>query len=307
MWVEAEFRRRIAFFERNLKRSGLATEAELAAVATRSAEWAVPERLIYQWADLRALVTERNRTTLDPDALEAAVRAMEERPEHVSLPSVQVDTIVRPASFARINLVELYAYNLKLLTQAREFLMAERTAGRTIPTDPTPCSECGRPLAPGGVFELIDKMGREIVFERAALHTQIIAEGPEPHEGPLVTWSERITQGEHMLLIQAYHRVNTDPIKQVSGLVSKDGKRDLPNSWSFLFNRFEEREGRPARHIMRDRSLASIIAVCVTSALLSEERERTTKRKAASEKHRRVLGKRPGKTPIDRAVDRGQG
>ena len=309
MWTEKEFERRIAFFERNIERAGLATRAEIAAVALRSKEWAIPERLIYHWADLRALLVERNSTTVDPDALEAATQAMEERPEWVTLPSVDRNVAVRPASFERITLVEQLDFNLKLLQGARAFLMYQRAMGRKSPAPaPEPCSECKRPYDPEGAFQLIEDMGREADFTRASLFSQIIADGPEIREGPLVDWAKRITPGEHLLLVQAYHRVNTDPIVRVSKLVSGDGKRDLPMSWSFLFASMEEREHRPAKEIMRDRSLASIVAVCVVSALQHREAE-----KKAKEKAERGARKKPGKhgvksrAPWTQAVERGGG
>ncbi len=308
MWTDREFERRIAFFERNIERAGLATTAEIAAVALRSKEWAIPERLIYHWADLRALLVERNKTTVDPDALEAATQAMEERPEWVTLPTVDRVVAVRPASFERITMVEQLDFNLKLLQAARTFLMFQRAAGKRRPKAPEPCGECKRPYDPEGAFDLIERMGREADFARASLYTQIIADGPEPHDGPLVDWSKKLTGGEHMLLLQAYHRVNTDPILRVSKLVSSDGKRDLPMSWSFLFATMEEREHRPAKEIMRDRSLASIVAVCVVSALQHREMEKKAKERAERDARQKPgKGKGKSRAPWTQAVERGGG
>ncbi len=309
MWTDAEFKRRIAFFERNMERAGLATKAEIAAVAVRAKEWAEPESLIYQWSDLRALLVQRNVTTVDPEALEAAVAAMEERPEWVSLPSVDKMVAIRPASFERITLIEKLDFNMKLLLAAKTWLMAQRAVGERPSGAKPPCGECKRPFASDGAFDLIDRLGREEDFHRASLYTQVIAEGPEPHEGPLVKWATKLTVGEHMLLLQAYHRVNTDPITRISKLVSRDGKRDLPMSWSFLFTAMEEREHRPAKEIMRDRSLASIVAVCVVGAVQFRAMEKKAKDKAERGAASKSTGGRANKSsrpPWTQTVERGK-
>ncbi len=302
MWSDHEVRRRIAFLERNIKRSGMASNLEIAACQARSSERKEPERWLFYWADLRTLIREKNHDHVDAEGLEAATRALEEIPEHIHLPTIGADLVVHPASWSRINVIETHAFNLHLCEAARAYLMTLREQGNASPVDKKPCSGCGRPLEPGEVFAHISRLGDEMSFQRASLYTQIVAPGPEPAEGELVTWAERITPAEHLVLLQAYHRCNSDVIARLPKLSSADGKRELQGSWSFLFARFEEREGRPAKHIMRDRSLAAVIAICVTAAI--QQRRSQEKAREKAKKAPRGKGKRRS-DPLDEALRRG--
>jgi hypothetical protein len=71
--------------------------------------------------------------------------------------------------------------------------------------------------------------------------------------------------------MQAYHRVNYDVITRLPQPTSKAGERTLPQSWAFLFAHQADRERRPAVEIMRDRSLASTVAVIVLQAIRDQK------------------------------------
>lgn len=284
-----QVRRRIANLTFGLERSGLATEEELASVAARFQGESDVEKLWEYWAELKALgiarIGERKKKgPVNEQQLEVAAEALAEKPEKVELPSLKKTITVHPASYARIQRIEEHAFWMSMLEAARSLLLDRARTGQPSPaTSGKPCGECGRPTEPGRLEDLLDRTRTELKLQRAALYGQVTAPGPAPSQES-VDWAEKITPLEEALLMQAYHRVNYDVIQGLPEPKSKDGERDLPRSWAFLFSSMALREKKPAAEIMQDRSLASIIATFVLEQLREEERE--AKRKKEKEKVR---------------------
>ncbi len=96
------------------------------------------------------------------------------------------------------------------------------------------------------------------------------AEGPAPAL-QAAGWADRITPSEEMLLLEAWHRVNTDALRRLPRPKSKKDKKQLPNTWAMVFQSVAWRERRPPIEIVRDRSLVSICAETVLETIKQED------------------------------------
>lgn len=264
----AVLRRRIAFFQRNLLRSGLATEEEIASVADPFSKRRDKDALWEHWAELKAIaiarVTTKKSTEVADESLEAAVAALSDQSYEVRLSSIGKAFHITPASFKRIRTIEDHAWWVNMLTAGRALLLAD--VGDVPAAKGEVCSECDRPLVAGALNELLERIGDELDYQRSMLYAQVIAPTPAPVDNP-VKWANKITPAEDSLLMEAYHRVTYDVIMQLPEPRSLDKQRELPRSWAFLFAQQAERERRPAIEIMRDRSLGSTIAVMVIESI----------------------------------------
>lgn len=285
-----QIRRRIANLTFGLERSGLATEEEIASVAARFEGNSEIDVLWEHWAELKALglarISQRKKAgPVTENQLELAAQALAEKPEEVYLPSLKQKFRIHPASYARIERIEEHSFWINMLEAARSLLLLETTEGKHTPASAgNICPQCGRAREPGQLDDLLKRIREELTYQRAALYGQVVAPGPAPHETDtgepvLVDWGNRLTPLEDALLMQGYHRVNYDVVRGLPEPRSADNERELPRSWAFLFASISMKENRPARSVMRDPSLASIIATFVLEEIKQRERER--KRQAA--------------------------
>jgi hypothetical protein len=124
--------------------------------------------------------------------------------------------------------------------------------------------------------QILDRIISELGFQRSRLYAQVTAPTPKPVDYE-VDWADDITPIEDMALLQAWHRVNMDLITQLPQPRSRDGTRDLPTHWSFVFQSVAWRERRPPEEIIRDRSLVSIVTSTVLEALKAEAADKKSK------------------------------
>lgn len=269
-----ELKRRIDFQKRNLLRTDLATEEEIAAIFSKHEERRAEHRWIYIWGDLRVLIAlkmkDKGGGRIPPDAMAAAILALEEAPETVWLPSLKQQVVIWPAGFEKINAIERLEWWMPRLEAGRIMLMRDKENGRPSKADSRAiCDACERPTSPGNLDELL----QEIALESAHMHSWIYAHAtsgsPAPAEEP-VTWASQITVLEHMALVQAYHRVNRDIIEQLPKPMSRDGDREQPRHWSFLFAHQADHQQKPPIEIMRNQSLAGLIAVVSLEAITAQ-------------------------------------
>jgi len=298
-WSKSALRKRIAFYERNLKLQQLATADEIEAVASRFRGRPTKDELWQWFAELRSLARRNEWKSAEgsgrvtADELDAALEALEGRGEYVQLASVKLVVRIVPASYDRINLIEHLEWTALRLEAAEALIRRKIDAGddAELPGyDVDICPECERPRRPAALDELLARIQAEITHNRGLIYAQVTAPGPSPApaaEG--VTWASKLTPIEHVALVQAYHRVNLDLLRRLPKPMSRDGERELPTHWSFLFAQLEARTDKqiPADRFMRDRSLAAIVA-----AVSLEEREHESSRKKAEERQRAEAGAR---------------
>ncbi len=271
----AELKKRIAFLERNLVRSRLATEQDVRTVADRFKGARSKDKLWEQWAELRALALARALSheperEFSRESLEAAVAALGDQTQEVTLRSVGETFTIHPASFLRIKKIEKHAMWVAQLDAASSVVLTGVVTGEKHSASPEVCETCERPLAPGQDDELLARIQTEMEYQRSMLYANVVAPGPQPVEEP-VDWSGAVTQMEETILMQVYHQVTYDVLAQLPSPKSKDGERELPKSWAFLFANHADREHRPSVEGMRDRSLGSIVAVMVLQAIRDQK------------------------------------
>ena len=90
----------------------------------------------------------------------------------------------------------------------------------------------------------------------------------------MISWAEKITPAEHVALLQAYHRVNLERMRDIPRPTTEDGESELPSHWSFVMAHQAHHESRPPKEIMKNRSLAAIVATLSLEGLQVEERNR---------------------------------
>lgn len=260
-----EVQARVDTYVRNLKAAGLATEAELESVAKLYKGGTKDD--IWEWlVELRSLARVRKATTdqrsghKTVDALEAAIAALEGRAEMVELKSIGRTVKVVPASWARIMLVEDINWWIMRLTAAHVVFKNDEA-------HETPLHE---------LDQILDRILSELSFQRSRLYALVTAPTPAPVDH-VVDWADDITPIEDMALVQAWHRVNMDLMTQLPQPRSRDGVRNLPTHWSFVFQSVAWRERRPPEEIIRDRSLVSIVTSTVLEALKSEAADKRSK------------------------------
>lgn len=272
----SELRNRIAFLQRNLIRSRLATKEELDTVASRFAKARSKDALWEYWAELKAVAIARAikrgpRVGLSEESLQAAVEALSDQTCDVTLISINETFTIYPASYKRIEVLEEHAWWVARLEAARTLLIQSANKGSPhyLSQSDEVCSQCNRPLSPGRFNELLQRIQEECEYQRAMLYAQVTITGPAPAKEP-VDWAAKITPAEDLLLMEAYHRVNYDVIMRLPEPKSQDNQRSLPRSWAFLFSHQANRERRPSVEVMRDRSLGSVVAVLVMEAIRHE-------------------------------------
>ncbi len=81
-------------------------------------------------------------------------------------------------------------------------------------------------------------------------------------------------------MLQAYHRTNYDLLVSMPSPRSKDGKRDLPTHWAFMFEGIAWRERRAPIEIIRDRSLVSVVAATILEYIKAEKLDKQKGAKA---------------------------
>ena len=274
MTSEREIKRRIEHLKRNLVRGRIAVEAEIEAVLAKHNERSEQHRDLFIWADLRVLAAvnqkgKGGRGGHTPDALAAAILALEEAAEFVWMPSLKRTLAVVPAGWNKINAIERCEWWLPRLEAGRLMLMNDKAEGRRSKADPVPCDACGRPLHPGNVDELIEAISVEIANFRAWIYAHVTSGSPAPAK-ERAPWANQITVLEHMALIQAWHRVNTDIVSRIPRPVSKDGQREQPTHWSWLFAHQADYQSKPPTEIMENQSLAALIAVISLEAITAD-------------------------------------
>lgn len=267
--TKRQIRDRIEFYSRNLRNAGLATDEEIASVAKPYKGRSSKDDLWMWFADLKALArlrkgNERSEVTLGGGielsrAYDVAIAALEDTPETVYLASIDKHVDVTPASWARILRIEDIAWWL-LRLQAMQVLM----------NDPEIENK------PDNLADVQERIRKELDWQRAFLYAQVVAPTPAPVKEP-VDWGNDITPIEEMALMEAYHRVNVDTLSQMPMPKSRDGKRDLPNHWVFLFQSFAWRERCPPTAIIRDRSLVSIVAEATIQNIQEDAARRSVK------------------------------
>lgn len=297
-WSRDYLKKKVAFYERVLKRQNLATADEIEAVA-RKHPGRKKDDLWARYAELRSLARRNEWVNaaasgeITTDEMEAALEALEGRGELVELASVKAIVRVVPASYERINLVEDLELAQRRLQDAHEALRAaiERGDDLELPGyDVDACPECRRPRRPAQLHELLAGFRKEIAHYRGLIYSQVTAPDPKPvDDAKPPPWSSKITPLEHLALVQAYHRVNMDLLRRLPRPVSRDGERELPAHWSFLFSQLEARTKHrlPAKHFMREYSLAAIVA-----ALTQEQMEHEAEKKRAETETRQSRGAR---------------
>jgi hypothetical protein len=255
-----------------LRDGQLATEEELEAVAKPYKGRPSKDDLWEWYADLKALARLRKsqETTAgrydDADAFEAALAALEDRAESVYLPSIDLTVDVRPASWLRIMKIEKHSWWSDRLLATNVYFASDLIVEK-----------------PPDLPELQDRIMGEISLQRNLLYSEITAPSPAPAV-ELVDWADRITPLEEMALVQAYHRVNYDLLATLPTPRSKDGKRELPNHWAFIFEGIAWRERRAPIEIIRDRSLVSVVAATILEYIKAErlDKQKTGGKKAGS-------------------------
>lgn len=312
-----QLRARIDQLRRILEGADLATAAELDEVAKKYRNDRSKDGLWWLYAELRSFARRqewRRRDgdigTLTPTQLETAIAALEQRPIDVELPSIRTWPLrwlarlaslaasilrlswrppaprvrIHPAGWARIEEIEEREWWLLRCQSAWTLLLAaDRGADPEASADV--CSECNRPLSPGRTAELLRRIGREIEHQRAMIVTQVCAPGPAPvpTEEP-ARWASRITALEFEGLKEGYHAVNRDMIRLLP-TAPKSGEEGQRH-WSFVFARLEELEKKPAATLMRDRSLAAIVARIVLEAIQNEAARRKAREESEAAKIR---------------------
>jgi hypothetical protein len=267
-----ELRRRISFLERNLVRGGLATAEQVAAVVSQH-QGRSTMALVEQYVHLKALAINAGSQQQHPvrkhssdDALQAAVHALSDQSHSVHLPSLGHAVTVTPASYARINAVEDHEWWMLRLLAARMMLVNDAEHGTPHPaTQAKVCTACQRPLAPGKLKEVLAELDREIMYQRSMLYANVVAETPAPVTTP-VSWADQLTSAEDALLRETWHRINYEILSRLPQPTGTSGS-DLPRSWAFLFAHQADRERRSPVEIMRNRSLASLVAVVVLETI----------------------------------------
>lgn len=272
---QKQLKDKVAFLERNLVRSGMATEEEVKGLLQRFEKRRDKDSYWERWAELKALVMTRSAgraecrsaPVLSDESLDVAIAALSETVEEVQLPSISRTVNVVPASFKRIELLEGHAWVLARLQTARAILTEKAQSG-DLPkqVQGESCETCGRPLEVGKIYETISRLEEEVSYQRSWLYAQVTSSSPAPATEP-VDWGDKITPAEEVLLMQAYHRTNHDIITRLPEPKSEDGQRALPRSWAFLFATQASRERRSSVEVMRDRSLGATIAVLVLEAI----------------------------------------
>jgi hypothetical protein len=252
-----ELKNLIAFYERNMINAGLAPTDEIEKIAEQR-RGARDKDSLWDWlAELKSLARARKAleqkrgSPVKADAYEAAIAALEGRAESVWLPSLDTSVKVVPASWARILIVEDCEYWILKLHAYEIFIKQQEEQSDDHP-------------------QILDRVITSINETRSLLYAQIAAPTPAPVEEG-IDWADKITVLEEMALKQAWHRVNLDLIARLPEPASRDGKRALPRHWSFVFQSYSWRERRPPGEIIRDRSLASIVAATVLEVIKSEK------------------------------------
>ena len=255
-WSKRQLRDRVAFFRRNLVNHGWATEEEVDSVA-QSFPGATKDDL---WQQLAMLMTYGRRgewkgarskeTEARADELDVALSALEDRPETVELPSVNdgdgpMRVTVRPGNWARLNRIDDCDFWRWRLEAARIYLRQEIEAGRDVDE----------------FDDWTRRIEEELNWTRAMIYAHATAPGTEPWKEPEPpAWCYKLTPVEELMLIQAYHRVNLEPMTLMPKPRGRDGKSELPRHWAFLLQSVSWREKRPVREVIHDRSLVSIVA-----------------------------------------------
>lgn len=284
-----ELRNRVEFLHRNLLRQGLVTAEELSAVAKRFPGKAKDD-LWPHWAELRALAIGRAVTRkgdVSPEALKVAVDALADMSLEVRVPSINKTFAIVPASYQRIRFIEEHSWWLNRLEAAKALYMHKKNKGiPDVDLDGKVCGECNRPLAPGNMKELSSRIEKEIEYQRAMVYANVTAEGPEQvtEPGGWLKWGKRINLAENILIMETYHRVTYDMLARLPEAKSSDGLRTLPKSWAFLFSNLADKEHRPASELMKDRSLASIVAVVVLQAIRDQKSRNEQKLRSEMDK-----------------------
>lgn len=250
-YSENWLRHRVAFYQRNLVNAGLATEAEIATVASGLSE-ASKDEVWMILAQLMSLARRREwqggrKSATGPDALDVALRAMEDRPEVVELQSVGLTVQVTPPGWARLMRVEDQDFWLQQLAACR-ILVHE---------------DMDRVEEPERVLR---ELAEEIDRVRADLYAQVTAPGPELYDGPALTWPDKIQAVEESAILQAWLRVGLEPLMEMPNPKGRKGK-ELPRHWSYVFEAVAWRERRPVREVVHNRSLISMVSQTVMSSL----------------------------------------
>jgi hypothetical protein len=261
-WTANRLRNRIESFERLLQVERLATDAELESVA-KSYPGKTKEQLWLRYAELKSYARRKEwqalkeRRPATAESYDVAIAALEDRPETVELPSVDLRVRVTPASWARIMRVEDIDWWLHRLVASRMVLKAD--AGENLD-------------------ELLDRVINEISHQKALLFAQVAAPTPAPWTDEPVEWADAITPLEEVGLLEAWHRVNTDLLRGLPQPKSRRDGKPLPQHWSIVFQSVAWREKRAPVDIIRDRSLVSVCAATALEAIKSEERNAHTHR-----------------------------
>lgn len=317
-WSKRELQSQVEFLERNVVRRGQATQAEIDELRQKHKERrrdqgrkrANMEDLWRWWADLKSFWRREEsgavhtgrvgapKRKLGPDPLDAALKALEDRPEYVELPSVGLFVRVTPASWDRIQEIESLDWWL-MRCEAARWLVRDRVkeSGR-LPDDTPPCGECGRPMEPVELDQIGKDIRQQIVLLKGLIFRQITAPGPEPAVQQIagdgivraivrtvkwllgklelepVRWGSKITPAEHVALLQAYHRVNLERMRNIPRPTTEAGDSELPSHWSFVFAHQAHHESRPPKEIMKTRSLAAIVATLSLEGLQVEDRNK---------------------------------
>lgn len=238
-------RSRVAFYRRNLKAAKLATEAEIANVASRFPGDGKDDL----WEELAHLMSLARRrewrgsqgSQSRADALDIALYAMADKPITVELPSARRGVKVHPASWPRILLIEDQDFWLQQLHVLREVIRSNY-------------ADYDEPQ------RMLQEVAEEIDTVRLELLAQVIAPGPAIYEGRPPEWLVRLTPIEDMALKQAWHRLNLEPLLTMPKPVSKKGDRELPSHWAFLFESVSWRTKQASPEVVHNRSLVSMVA-----------------------------------------------
>ena len=252
-YSESWLRHRVAFYQRNLVNAGLATEAEIATVASEFPGESKDE-LFMGLAHLMSLARRREwqgkrngKGQPDPDALDVALRAMEDRPEVVDLRSIKQTVQVNPPGWNRLMRVEDLDFWLQQLVACR--MLLHEDMDRVEEPDRT-----------------LRELAEEIDRIRTDLYAQVTAPGPELYEGAPPEWPDKLWAVEETAIMQAWHRVGLEPLMEMPAPKSRKGK-DLPRHWAYVFESVAWRERRPVREIVHNRSLISLVAQTVMAGL----------------------------------------
>lgn len=257
---------RIAFYRRNLVNIGLATVEEVMAVVDAIPKQATKDDLHMAHAKLMSFGRRREwqhrknghtAPAVDPESLDAALSALEERAEVVELrrSPEAVRLVIVPASYARIVMVEDLEFWVQRLESIRLYLQHPQCP------DPEPA-------------ERLVRVDRELEHQRAMLFTQVAAPTAAPATGEEpAPWARDLRPEEAVALLQAWHRVNLEPLRRLPKPAGRTGET-LPPHWSILFQSIAWREKRPPSEIVRDRSLLSIAVQGVIESIREAARER---------------------------------